>query len=94
MGDSNILLETIAAAMLDGLTLSFSPVDTDGTALPTGVLVDAWHGDGGHRASAEISFHELLMSGAADKVLSVAIGEAMATVVDATVDDVPVATAG
>lgn len=80
MVEDNTLLETIAAAMLDGITVSFTPVDTEGTGLATGIVVDAVAG-GGHRGAAEIGFHELLLSGAADKVLSVAIDEATSSAV-------------
>ncbi len=88
MSDTTVLMETIAAAMLDGLTLSFTPRDADGTQLPTGFTVNVRHdGRGGVGSSSELGFGELVLSGAPDKVLTEAIVDTMQPVIDAVVDD-------
>jgi len=91
MSGSTVLIETITAAVLDGLALSFTPADADGTGLPTGVVVGVRHDQRGrvHGSSREVGFDELVLSGAPDKVLSEAITDAAAPVVDAALDDLP-----
>lgn len=91
MSGSTVLMETITAAVLDGLALSFTPADADGTGLPTGVVVGVRHDQCGrvHGSSREVGFDELVLSGAPDKVLSEAITDAAAPVVDAALDDLP-----
>lgn len=91
MSGSTVLMETITAAVLDGLALSFTPADADGTGLPTGVVVGVRHDRRGrvHGSSREVGFDELVLSGAPDKVLSEAITDAAAPVVDAALDDLP-----
>lgn len=82
-------METIAAAVLDGLALSFTPADADGTGLPTGVVVGVRHDQRGrvHGSTLEVGFDQLVLSGAPDKVLSQAITDAAAPVVDAAPGD-------
>lgn len=89
MSESTVLMETIAAAVLDGLTLSFAPSDADGTGLPTGVVVGVRHDRGGrvHGSTCEVGFDELVLSGAPEKVLGGAITDAITPVVDAAFDD-------
>lgn len=89
MSDSTMLMEIIAAAMLDGLTLSFTPSDADGTGLPTGVVVGVRHDLRGrvHGSTREVGFDELVLSAVPDKVLSEAISDAMEPVVDAVLAD-------
>lgn len=89
MSESTALMDTIAAAVLDGLALSFTPVDADGTGLPTGVVVGVRHDRRGgvHGSTLEVGFDELVLSGAPDKVLSEAITDAAAPVVDAALGD-------
>lgn len=90
MSDTSVLMETIAAAMLDGVTLSFAPDDADGTQLPTGLIVGVRHGGPGSRVigtTSVLSFDELLASGAADKVLTEAIIDTMEPVIDAAIRD-------
>ncbi len=89
MSDTTVLMETIAAAMLDGLTLSFTPSDADGTRLPTGFVLGVRHeGRGGvHLNTCELGFGELVTSGAPDKLLTEAIVDTMQPVIDAVVDD-------
>jgi len=89
MSEATVLTETITAAMLDGLTVSFTPSDADGTGLPTGVIVGVRHEHRGrvHGGTTEVGFEELVLSGAPDKVLSEAIADVTATVVDAALGD-------
>lgn len=90
MPDTTVLVETIAAAMLDGVTLSFTPDDADGTQLPTGLIVGVrYHGHGAQvfGATSPLGFDELLASGAPDKVLTEAIVETMEPVIDAAIRD-------
>lgn len=89
MSDPSVLMATITAAVLDGFTLSFTPVDADGTGLPTGVVVGVHHDRRGrvHGSTREVGFAELVLSGAADKLLSEAITDAVAPVVDSTLGD-------
>ena len=85
MSEPPVLMETITAAVLDGLTVSFTPSDADGTGLPTGVIIGVRHEHRGrvHGGTTEVGFEELVLSGVPDKVLSEAITDVTATVVDA-----------
>ncbi|MBW3603808.1 MAG: hypothetical protein KY460_02665 [Actinobacteria bacterium] len=90
MSDTSVLMETIAAAMLDGATVSFAPHDADGTQLPTGLIVGVRHDGRGGRVignTSVLGFDELLASGAADKVLTEAIVDTMEPVIDAAIRD-------
>ena len=89
MSEATVLTETITAAMLDGLTVSFTPSDADGTGLPTGGIVGVRHDHRGrvHGGTAEVTFDELVLSGAPDKVISEAVTDVTATVVDAALGD-------
>jgi hypothetical protein len=89
MSEPSVLLETITAAVLDGLALSFAPADADGTGLPTGVVVGVRHDQRGrvHGSTREVGFEELVLSAVPDKVLSEAISDAVAPVVEAALDD-------
>lgn len=83
------LLEAIAAAMLDGTTLTFSPAESDGTWLPTGMVIGVRldrHGRSYHNA-LEIGFGGLSLSNAADMALADALNETMAPVIHAALDD-------
>jgi hypothetical protein len=90
MAETTVLMETIAAALLDGATLSFTPDDADGTRLATGVLVGVRHHGRGARVfgkTTAIGFEELLASGAADKLLTEAIIDTLEPVIDAAIHD-------
>lgn len=89
MSEATVLMETITAAVLDGCTLSFTPADADGTGLPTGVIIGVRHDQRGrvHGSTREVEFDELLQSGAPDKVVTEAITDATATVIDAALAD-------
>lgn len=89
MSEPTVLMETITSALLDGLALSFTPADADGTGLPTGVIVGVRHDRRGrvHGSTCEVGFDELVVSGAPEKVLGEAITGAVAPVVDAALGD-------
>lgn len=82
------LVEAIAAAMLDGATLTFRPVEFDGTALPTGMVVDVRldrHGRIYHNTT-EVGFGGLSLSSAADQMLADTVCETMEPVIHAALD--------
>lgn len=85
----NALLETIAAAVLDGMTVSFAPYDADGTQLPTGVVVGVRWPNGGqlYHNNALVGFGELSLSGAAEKMLVTAIDDTVEPVVTEALAD-------
>jgi len=80
-----VLVETIAAAILDGITVTFSPADHEGTGLPTGVIVGVHHERGGRMlgSAREVEFGELSLSGAAEDVLTNAVEQTLLPVLDA-----------
>lgn len=89
MSDTTVFMEAVAAAMLDGMTLSFVPIDVESTHLPTEFVVSVRHEVDGrtYGNTARVGFSELVMSGAPDKVLAEAISAAMEPVVDAAIED-------
>lgn len=89
MADTTAFMEAVAAAMLDGMTLSFVPIDVEGTHLPTEFVVSVRHDVDGrtYGNSARVGFSELVMSGMPDEVLAEAISSAMAPVADAAIED-------
>lgn len=80
----NALLETIVAAILDGMMVSFAPYDADGTQLPTGVVVGIRGpgADHAHHNSTLVGFGELSLSGAAGRILIKAIEDTIGPVVE------------
>lgn len=90
MSDTTALMETIAAAILDGATLSFTPDDADGARLPTGLIIGVRHQGRGTQVSSNttpVGFEELMASGAAEKLLTEAIVDTMEPVIDAALRD-------
>lgn len=89
MADTTAFMEAVAAAMLDGMTLSFVPIDVEGTHLPTEFVVSVRHDVDGrtYGNSARVGFSELVMSGMPDEVLAEAISSAVAPVADAAIED-------
>lgn len=89
MSETGDLMETIAAAILDGMTVSFAPRDDDGTRLPTGIVVGVRHGAPGrtHGSTREVGLSELVMSGAGEKVLTEAITDTIEPVALAALTD-------
>lgn len=89
MADTTVLMEAVAAAMLDGVTLSFVPIDVEGTHLPTEFVVSVRHDVDGrtYGNTSRVGFSELVMSGTPDEVLAAAIVDAMRPVVDAALED-------
>lgn len=83
------LLEGIAAAILDGATLTFSPAAPGDTALPTGMVVTVQLDRGGrvYHNTAEVGFGGLSLSNAADAMLAGTLNEIMAPVIHAALDD-------
>ena len=83
------LLEVIAAAMLDGTTLTFSPADPEGTALPTGMVVGARLDRQGriYHNTAEVDFGGLSLATAADRMLARILDQTIAPVIHAALDD-------
>lgn len=82
--DESALVELITAAILDGMTVSFSPEDTDGTSMATGIVVDVVHrGPAGcHRDTRTVSLGELSLSGAPSTLLRGVLEDAVEAVVD------------
>lgn len=86
---SSSLVEAVAAVILDGATLTFRPVEFDGTALPTGMIVDVRIDRHGriYRNATEVGFGGLSLSGAADEMLADTVFEAMEPIIHAALDD-------
>lgn len=83
------LLEAIAAAILDGATLTFSPAGLDDTLLPVGMVIEARldrHGHAYHN-STQVEFEGLSLSNAADVLLAETLNDTMAPVIHAVLDD-------
>jgi hypothetical protein len=82
------LLEAIAAAILDGATLTFSPAGLNGTLLPVGMVVEARLDRRGHvyRNSTQVGFEGLSLSNAADVLLAETLNDTMAPVIHAVLD--------
>lgn len=89
MAGSSELMETVAAAMLDGVTLSLVPVDVDGTQMPTEFVVSARREIDGrtYGNATRIGFADLVLSESADHVLASAVWDAVTPVVEAAVSD-------
>lgn len=86
---NSTLLEAIAAAILDGATLTFGPAEANGTSLPTGMVVGVRLDRSGrvYHNTGEVGFGGLSLSHAADAMLADIVNEIMAPVIHAALDD-------
>jgi hypothetical protein len=86
---NSTLLEAIAAAILDGTTLTFSPAEPNGTSLPTGMVVGVRLDRNGrvYHSTGEVGFGGLSLSHTADAMLADIVNEIMAPVIHAALDD-------